>query len=254
MDLAEYHAFIRVLAEESGKIIVPHFGDARLSVDSKEDDSPVTVADRGAEERLRELIRKRYPSHGVIGEEFGSEHADAEYVWVLDPIDGTKSFISGCPLFGTLICLLYRGQPILGAIHQPVVRQLCIGDGYATTLNDKPVRVRLSVSVEASTLLYTDRKFIAEHQNLKAFEALEARAKIVRTWGDCYGYLLLAAGFADIMIDPVMKPWDLLPLVPIVRGAGGVITDWQGNDAVSGQSIVAALPGLHADVIRTLNP
>jgi myo-inositol-1(or 4)-monophosphatase len=242
-----------VLAQESGKIITPYFADPTLSVDTKSDASPVTIADRNAEEFLRNQIRKEYPTHGIIGEEFGNEREGAEFVWVLDPIDGTKSFISGCPLFGTLIALLYQGKPVLGAIHQPVLQQLCLDDGVTTTFNDKRVKVRNTSSLKDATLLYTERKMIAAHQNIIAFEKLESRCNLVRTWGDCYGYLLLACGFADIMMDPIMNPWDLLALVPIIQGAGGTITDWHGGDPVSGKSIVAATPALHADVVRLLN-
>ena len=235
-------------------MIAPHFRDPGLSVDDKSDASPVTVADRNAELRLRELIGRKYPSHGILGEEFGSEREGADWVWVLDPIDGTKAFITGCPLFGTLIALLHQGRPVLGAIHQPILKQLCIGDGRETTFNGKRTRVRRGRTLEQATLLYTERETIAAHQKLSEFETLEARCKIVRTWGDCYGYLLLASGFADIMLDAIMNPWDLMALVPIVEGAGGVITDWQGGDVVTSDSAVAALPELHPEVLRVLNP
>ena len=142
---------------------------------------------------------------------------------------------------------------MLGAIHQPILRQLCIGDGSETTLNGKPVRVRSGRSLDQATLLYTERRLIVESHGVEGLEALEARCNIVRTWGDCYGYLLLSCGFADIMMDSIMKPWDLLPLVPIVQGAGGMITDWRGGDVLKSDSSVAALPELHAQVIRILN-
>jgi len=253
MDWTQERRFLRRLAAESGQVIAPYFGDPKLTVDAKSDRTPVTVADRLAEVRMRELIHEQFPGHGIIGEEFGTEREDAEFVWVLDPIDGTKAFVTGCPLFGTLIALLHQGEPVLGAIHQPILKQLCIGDGTSTTLNDEPVRMRSVANLSEATLLYTERGLIAEHQNLSRFEALEARCKIVRTWGDCYGYLLLAWGFADIMVDPVMKPWDFLPLVPIIRGAGGVISNWQGGDVLSSASVVAAAPNLHSEVIATLN-
>lgn len=254
MDWTQERRFLHTLALESGQVIAPYFGDPKLGVDSKADQTPVTVADRQAELRLRELIQKQFPAHGIIGEEFGNERADAEFVWVLDPIDGTKAFVTGCPLFGTLIALLHQGKPVLGAIHQPILKQLCIGDGTQTTLNDQPVRMRTIAQLSEATLLYTERGLIAEHQILAGFETLEQRSRIVRTWGDCYGYLLLAWGFADIMVDPVMKPWDFLPLVPIIRGAGGTITNWQGTDVLASDSVVAAAPNLHAEVIKILNP
>jgi len=253
VDLTPYRTFLTELAEKSGAFLLPHFTDPALEVEIKSDDSPVTAADRGAERLMRNLIADRFPDHGVIGEEFASTLPDAEFVWVLDPIDGTKAFITGVPLWGTLIALLHRGQPVLGAIHQPVLRELMIGDGEVTTLNGRPVRLRPCEKIEAATFLTSDPLNPAKYQNGSAYEAFSARARLVRTWGDCYGYLLLAAGRADLMCDPIMNPWDIAALVPIVRGAGGVITDWQGGEPMRGQSIVAAGPSLHAQAIAALN-
>ncbi|HTJ78075.1 MAG TPA: histidinol-phosphatase [Rariglobus sp.] len=254
MSLDAYRSFLTELAEKSGDFLLPCFADPALKVEIKSDDSPVTAADRGAEKLMRELIANRFPEHGVIGEEFPDTRPDAEWVWVLDPIDGTKSFITGVPLWGTLIALLHHGQPVLGAIHQPVLRELMIGDGHTTTLNGQPVRVRSCEKIKDATFLTSDPLNPAKYQNGAAYATLTNRTRLVRTWGDCYGYLLLACGRADIMCDPVMNPWDIAALVPIVRGAGGVITDWQGGDPMRGQSIVAAGPTLHAEVIATLNP
>lgn len=241
------------LARRSGEFIKPYFGSAGLAVEMKSDASPVTAADRGAEELMRAMIAERFPGHGIVGEELGNEREDAEWVWVLDPIDGTKAFITGVPLWGTLIALKHRGQPVLGAIHQPVLGQLMIGDGEITTLNDRRVRVRECARIEDATVLASDP--IANphtYQNGPAHDALLARARIARTWGDCYGYLLLAGGWADVMLDPIMNPWDIQALIPVVRGAGGVITDWHGGDPVGGDSIIAASPGLHAQVVNAL--
>jgi myo-inositol-1(or 4)-monophosphatase len=254
VDLAPYRIFIVELAEKSGDFIRPLFGQPGLAVETKSDQSPVTAADRGAEELIRGLIAKKYPTHGIIGEEFGSDRADAEFVWMLDPVDGTKSFITGVPLWGTLIALLHRGQPVLGCIHQPVLRQLMIGDGTTTTLNGRAVRCRVTTRVEDATLLYSDPLMPAKQQNGPRHDALLQRAKLVRTWGDCYGYLLVAAGWADVMLDPIMNPWDIAALILCVRGAGGVITDWSGGAPYPAQSTVAcATPALHAQVIAALN-
>ncbi len=241
------------LAAATGAFIRPLFADAALPVELKDDASPVTAADRGAEQLMRERITRRYPDHGVIGEEYGTTRDDAEWVWVLDPIDGTKAFITGVPLWGTLIALLHRGQPVLGAIHQPILQQLMIGDGRLTTLNNRPVRMRPCARVEDATILTSDPLYPARYQNGAAYDALVNRARLVRTWGDCYGYLLLAAGRADVCLDPIMNPWDIAALVPIIRGAGGEITDWQGRPPYPAQSTVAAAPGLHAEVVRVLN-
>jgi myo-inositol-1(or 4)-monophosphatase len=252
MNLDAYRDFLIELAERSGDFIRPHFAQPDLTVEMKADASPVTIADRGAEELLRALIAKKFPEHGVIGEELGRDRPDAEWVWMLDPIDGTQSFITGVPLFGTLIALLHHGEPVLGAIHQPILRQLMIGDGRTTTLNGRAVRVRPTPRLEDATLLVSDPLNPARHQNGAAFDALQKRVRVVRTWGDCYGYLLLAAGWADVMLDPIMNPWDIAALVPIVRGAGGIITDWHGGDPVKGDSIIAANPTLHPHVIAAL--
>lgn len=253
MNLEPYRIFLIELAQRSGDFIRPYFGNRDLAIETKADASPVTVADRGAEELMRTLIAKHFPQHGIIGEEFGNDRADADWVWVLDPIDGTKSFMSACPLFGTLIALLHRGQPVLGAIHQPILRQLILGDGRTTLLNGRPMRVRATDKLSDATVLTSDVLNLGKYQNGAACDRLVAQAKLYRTWGDCYGYLLLASGWADVMLDPIMNPWDIAALVPVVTGAGGVITDWRGNNAMKGDSIVAATPGLHAQVLATLN-
>jgi histidinol phosphatase-like enzyme (inositol monophosphatase family) len=253
MNLDRYRTLMVELAADSGAFIRPLFGQPSLAVEAKADQSPVTAADRGAEELMRVQIKKRYPEHGIIGEEFGSERADAEFVWVLDPIDGTKAFITGVPLWGTLIGLLHHGQPILGCIHQPVLQQLILGDGKATTLNGRPVRVRPCSRLADATLLTSDMLNLARYQNGAACDRLVSQVKLYRTWADCYGYLLLASGQADICLDPIMNPWDIAALVPVIRGAGGVISDWQGGPAYPAQSTIAAGPHLHAQVVAALN-
>jgi myo-inositol-1(or 4)-monophosphatase len=255
VDLQPYRDFMVELAERSGDLIRPYFGQPELAIELKPDQTIVTTADRDAEALMREAIRARFPEHGILGEEYGEERPDAEFVWVLDPIDGTISFASGSPLFGTLIALLHRGQPLLGAINQPVLRQLCLGDNQTATLNGAAVRVRKTPSLAQATLLVTDLLDVPKHQDGAAFEALIREVKLVRTWGDCYGYLLLATGHADIMCDPIMNPWDIAALIPVVRGAGGAISDWQGRDAVGAESIVATTSrALQEEVIARLNP
>ena len=252
--LPAFESFIIELAEAAGEIIRPFFGSPSLTVDAKADDTPVTQADRNAESRIREMISRRFPDHGILGEEYGAERPDAEFLWVIDPIDGTKSFITGCPLFGILIALVHQGRPVLGLIHQPILRQTCLGNGTQTRLDGRVVKVRDAVPLSAGTLLMTSFLSVGRHQDQAGFDALTSRVGLARTWGDCYGYLLVASGFADIMIDPIVNDWDKLALIPVIRGAGGTITDWQGGDPVKGHSIVAASPGLHPEVIGLLNP
>ena len=250
-----FRPFIHELAAASAEVILPYFANREFGLEMKADESPVTLADRNAELAMRRLIEKKYPSHGIVGEEFGTVRGDAEFVWVLDPIDGTKSFITAVPLFGTLIGLLHEGRPVLGCIHQPVLKQLMIGDGKQTTLNGTPVRFRPAPKLDAATLLTSDPLFPARYQDGAAFDTLAHRVRLYRTFGDCYAYLLLASGWADIMVDPIMNPWDLLPLIPCIEGAGGKITDWQGLDAArpGATSAVACAPELHEEVIRLLN-
>lgn len=242
------------LAEASGDFIRPFFGRADLKVDLKADLSPVTAADRGAEELMRGLIKRRYPGHGIVGEEFGSENPEAEFTWVLDPIDGTKSFTAAIPLFGTLIALLHEGQPVLGCIHQPIAREILIGDNTVTTMNGRTVRTRGVKRIDEATLLTSDPAVINRLPACRGYQALMERAALSRTWGDCYGYLLVATGRADVMYDPLMNLWDIAALIPVIRGAGGVITDAMGGPAYPATSTVAAAnPELHALVIGALN-
>lgn len=244
--------FALEMARASGQLIARRFGEADPVVDFKEDRTVVTATDREAEEMMREMIGARFPDHGIIGEEYGTENADAEYVWTLDPIDGTISFVAGVPLFGTLIGLMKRGRPVVGVIHQPVLDELLVGDGTTTTRNGKQVRVRPCADLGSATLLTTDPNLVDLHQDPARFDVLRRSVAMTRTWGDCYGYAMLASGRADIMVDPIMSPWDLIPLIPVVEGAGGVITDWHGGDPVTGNSIVAAGPEVHSRVLDIL--
>ena len=203
---------------------------------------------------MREMIMREFPDHGIWGEEFGQYNPRAEYSWMLDPIDGTKSFISGSPLFGTLIALMRNGRPVLGVINHPALNQCLIGAEGETRLNGEKVSVRPCATIENAVLLTSSHWDVHEHQNGPAFDVMSKRTRIYRTWGDCYGYSSLAAGFSDIMLDPIMNPWDIMALVPVVEGAGGRITDWHGNDPVSGTSIIATAGPIHDAVVRTLNP
>lgn len=250
--LSQFEPFCKILAKQSSEIIREYFRK-QIDVDSKSDNSPVTIADKKSEEVMRNLIQKEFPEHGIIGEEFGQENSDADFVWVLDPIDGTKSFICGALSFGTLIALLYKKQPILGVINHPVLNEFLIGDNNICLLNGNKVKVRESSSLSESVLLTTDHLNIKKYQNSEKFDKLINSVWLYRNWGDCYGYYLLATGFADIMIDPIMSVWDSMALIPIINGAGGIITDYHGNDPVKGNSIIAASPKIHAEVLKILN-
>ena len=247
MDVAALKPFVRELAAESGALIKRYFRSPGLTVDIKDDATPVTDADRGAEELLRKRILARFPDHGIMAEEFGTERGDAEWVWALDPIDGTKSFVSGVPLFGTLIALLHHGQPVLGAIHQPILDELCLGDGTTTTLNDRPVRVRTTTRLQDAVVLASDTTTAARHQSAAGWERLVASARWVRTWGDCYGYLLVAAGRAEVMTDAIVNDWDTAAVQRCIVEAGGIFTDWDGNETAFGGSAIATNAGVAAE-------
>jgi len=251
-NITEFKNFLYYLANISANIIKPYFRTG-MNIEHKEDNSPVTVADKNAEEAMRRAIIKEYPEHGIIGEEFGSYKEDAEYKWVLDPIDGTKSFICGALSFGTLIALLRNDEPILGVINQPILNEFLIGDNKTTLINNNPASVRSCSDISDAVLLTTDHISFEKYQNLEKFEKLIREVKLYRNWGDCYGYYLLATGFADIMIDPIMTFWDTMALIPIIKGAGGIITDYQGGDPVRGNSVISASPDIHSQVVNILN-
>ena len=251
-ELKEFKQFCKLLSVESGKIIKDYFR-TKLDLETKSDDTPVTIADKKAEETMRNMIMKEFPDHGILGEEFGNYNEDAEYRWVLDPIDGTKSFVCGTITFGTLIALLKNGEPILGVINQPVLDEYLIGDNESAQLNGETVQLRKCNSLDEAVLLTTDHLAIYNYQNGPRFEELIRKVKLYRQWGDCYGYYLLATGYADIMIDPIMSTWDSMALIPVIKGAGGMISDYSGKSPVSGNSIVASTVELHPEVIELLN-
>lgn len=254
MRFDEFDHFTRKLCSETQKIILKYYDSPDLETESKGDDTPVTIADRESETAIRTAIETLYPEHGIIGEEFANKETQSEYTWVLDPIDGTKTFVAGNPMFGTMIALLKDGEPIFGCINYPAIGKRISGDGERAFCNGKAIKARSGVSFDQAIVLVTDHLSVGEHQNGEAFDRLAREAKFVRSWGDCYGYLLLCEGKADIMIDPIMNPWDIMALVPIVRGAGAIISDYQGNNPAKGESIIAANSDLHAQTVARLNP
>lgn len=245
--------FMNELLDASGELIAHYYHTRNYQIEQKPNNTPVTLADKEAEKIMRAMIEKKFPSHGIIGEEYGTKNPDAEYVWVLDPIDGTIAFIHGVPLFVTLIALLKNGQPILGAIHQPIAELKCEGDNHNAWLNSEPVSMRVPADLAETTLLSTDIVKVGRLHNKKGFEDLLSKVKLFRTWGDGFGYLLLASGKADIMVDAQMAPWDILPVIPVARGAGAHITTFTGGDPVVGTSAVCAHPTLFDSVHKILN-
>ncbi len=245
MTAVDLTAFIDDLASVAGEAILPFFRTA-LSVEDKSRGGvfdPVTAADRAAEQAMRAVIRRTFPNHGIVGEEFGAERPDAEYVWVLDPIDGTKSFISGMPAWGTLIALTHSGVPVLGMMHQPFMDERFSGDGHAARYRgpagERALIVRPCAKL-SDAVLYTTSPRLMNPQDRKAFAQVEEMARLSRYGGDCYAYCLLAAGHIDLVIETEIKPHDIIPLMPIITGAGGIVTTWEGGPAAGGGRIIAA--------------
>ena len=216
-------------AEASGAIIRAYFRSG-VVVHDKEDSSPVTAADREAETAIRAVLVAECPGHGVIGEEHGSERAGADHVWVIDPIDGTKSFIAGIPVFGTLIALLRAGVPILGVIDQPILGERWVGAlGHGTRFNGRPTRTRACPELAGATLYTTSPDMYARGDDRARFERLRSAVKLARYGGDCYATGVLALGCIDLQVEASLAPYDYCALVPVVEGAGGVISDWEGR-------------------------
>jgi myo-inositol-1(or 4)-monophosphatase len=258
MTAIDFQAFLDELATVSGETVLPFFRTA-LSIDNKGGPGgfdPVTAADHAAETAMRTLIRRSFPSHGIIGEEYGEERADAEYVWVLDPIDGTKSFISGMPAWGTLIALLRAGEPVFGMMNQPFIRERFSGDGakalYRGPAGARDLRVRACAEL-AEAVLFTTSPLLMNAGDRQLFGRVEQTVRLSRYGGDCYAYCMLAAGHVDLVIETGLKPYDVLPLVPIIAGAGGVITTWDGGAPNGGGRIIAAGDKrLHAAALEML--
>ncbi len=259
MTAIDFAAFVDELATISGETIRPFFRRA-LGVENKSRSGgfdPVTAADRAAEMAMRTLIKRTFPEHGVIGEEFEPERPDAEYVWVLDPIDGTKSFISGMPVWGTLIALTRRGEPIYGRMHQPFTREHFSGDGrgarYRGPAGDRDLRVRPCASLQ-DAVLCTTSPLLMNEADRQCFTRVEKDVRLSRYGGDCYAYCVLAAGHVDLVIETELKPYDVLALIPIIEGAGGIITTWDNRPAYNGGRIVAAGDKrVHAQALALLN-
>jgi myo-inositol-1(or 4)-monophosphatase len=259
MTAVDFSTFVNELAAASAETILPFFRTT-LSVEDKGRPGsfdPVTAADRAAETAMRTLIRRNFPDHGIIGEEYGNERADAEYVWVLDPIDGTKSFISGMPAWGTLIALLRAGEPVFGLMNQPFTRERFSGDGgrahYRGPAGERELRVRRCPDLSAA-VLFTTSPLLMNADDRAIFGRVEQRVRLSRYGGDCYAYCMLAAGHVDLVIETELKLYDVLPLIPIISGAGGVITTWEGDAPhVGGRIIAAGDKRTHAAAVEVLS-
>lgn len=267
--LSSLAEFANKLADAARAEILPYWRRKDVAIESKFEpgrsvaqiESPVTIADQNAEKAMRALIEKTYPSHGIYGEEFGAVRTDAAFCWVLDPIDGTKAFITGKPLFGTLIALCHHGRPIVGVIDQCVLKERWVGvEGKGTTLNGAPV-TSTGVGALADAMLYaTTPHMFADGFEANAFAAVRDAVKRPLYGGDCYAYALVASGFgADLVVEADLGLYDYAAVVPVIRGAGGVVTDWNGasltiqnHEASKGRVVAAANATLHSAALAVL--
>ena len=251
MKAVDFEHFVAHLADVSSETILPFFRSALGAQDKNIGGvfDPVTEADRAAEVAMRRLIGAQFPDHGILGEEFGAQNLDAAYVWALDPIDGTKSFLSGLPVWGTLIGLLHNGRPCYGLMNQPFTRERFFGDGAASYWTGpshrgagqerRRLRARACATLAEATLMTTSPLLIGATKR-EAYARVERDVRLPRYGGDCYAYCMLAAGHVDLVIEDGLKPYDIVALIPIVEGAGGIVTTWDGGDPSKGGSIIAA--------------
>jgi len=248
-EVRELLGFALELARAAGDHTLRYFG-SRMDHAAKGDGSPVTIADREAEVLLRERIAARFPEHGVLGEEHGESNPGARVRWILDPIDGTRSFMRGVPLYGVLVGVEVGGLAAVGVAHFPALGEtVAAGTGLGCTWNGKPCRVSPVTRLSDALVLTTDPRAVADDPG---WHALEGQASTVRGWSDCYGHALVATGRAEVMLDPVMNAWDSAPFLPIVTEAGGRFTDRGGVATIHGGSAVSTNGALHAQVLQAL--
>jgi histidinol phosphatase-like enzyme (inositol monophosphatase family) len=254
----EFSSFVNELASRSGQAILPFFRTSLAAEDKSQGGvfDPVTEADRAGETVMRRLITTMFPSHGIVGEEFGAEREGAEFVWVLDPIDGTRAFMAGLPLWGTLIGLMRNGLPAYGLMHQPFIGERFFGDGgsagYVGPHGERKLMTRRCNSL-ADAVMSTTSPRLFDAGPMAGYERIERAVKLTRFGYDCYAYCMLAAGHLDLVVESGLKPYDIAPLIPIIEGAGGVVTSWDGGSAAQGGSIVACGDKrLHESVLELL--
>lgn len=242
-------AFAQEAAWKAGKITLSYFGTG-IVPELKADQTPVTIADREAEEWLRAEISRQFPDHGVLGEEWGTLNEGARYRWILDPIDGTKSFVQGVPLYGVLIGLERDGESVLGVCNFPALGEMAAAaKGHGCTLNGRPVHTSSVDRLDQAVLLASDITPFLSPDHRTLFEELATATRLARTWGDCYGHIMVATGRAEIMLDPAMNVWDCAALLPIIQEAGGTFTDWTGRATIHGANAFSTNGRLFDEVL-----
>ncbi|MFW9844560.1 MAG: inositol monophosphatase family protein [Candidatus Thorarchaeota archaeon] len=248
-NLDTYLSFAIDVAQNAGKVTMKYFLKD-IEVDSKGDETPVTIADKQAEEYVRARVAEKFPEHAILGEEAGESTSDSPYRWVIDPIDGTQSFIRGVPLYTVLLALEYNKVPILGVIHNPPLQEtVYAATGLGAFYNGAPCQVSSTETLAKAWVQATDCADLNRRRPEFTRKLLKASYSL-RTWGDAYGYLLVATGRVDVMIDPIMSYWDIAPLKPIITEARGVFSDLDGNDNPTGVSSIACNPTLHEEIMK----
>lgn len=261
-EVAERLSWAVEIARSAGQETLRWFRDPNLAVEMKGDGSPVTVADRAAEQLLRDAIASRFPNDAVLGEEFGDSAGDSAYQWTLDPIDGTKTFVAGVPLYCTLVAVLRGGSSVAGVIYAPATDEMVYaaagGPCWRQAGGGAAVESRVSPTTKLDEALFvtTSAQSFVEYRDppaMDVFERLGDACRLTRTWGDAYGYLLVAAGRADVMIDPIVNLWDAAPLEPVIEAAGGRFTDWRGARGIHAGEAIATNGHLHDAVVELVN-
>ena len=262
-DYAALEALALTLAEAAGQAALPHFRQRGLGEDNKlahaAQFDPVTEADKGAERAIRALINSHVPAHGIIGEEYGNEREDASHVWVLDPVDGTRAFISGLPLWTTLIGLRIEGYPKLGLIAQPFLKEVFLGSPLGSRLispaGDTPLKVRPCATLKDAVIATTD-PYLFHGKEADAFDGLRRAVKLARYGYDAYAFAMVAQGTMDIALETGLKAWDIEAIIPVIENAGGMVTDWHGNPVGrdGGQVIAASSRTLIDQALEYLRP
>ena len=254
-EIAARLALARAAGLEAGRLTLRYFQTTDFQTEKKADNSPVTIADRSAEQLLRERIAAAVPSDGILGEELGTTDGTSGFRWILDPIDGTKSFIHGVPLYGTLVAVEHEGRAVVGFVFMPGLDEggfASVGQGtWYFRGSGTPQRASVSTKPRLADGLFVTSQVdtYAKRGAAPAFDALQKAAYITRTWGDCYGYLLVATGRAEVMVDPILNVWDAAAVQPIIEEAGGTFTDWQGTPTIHAGEAIATNGRVLAEVL-----
>ncbi len=247
--------FAKKIAKQAGQSTLDYFQTGKFDVEKKGDQSPVTIADRNAEQLLRKWIAESFPADAIIGEEFGSTEGRSGYRWILDPIDGTKSFINGVPLYGTMVGVEYEGRSVIGAVYIPGLDEgiyAAKGQGaWHVRGSAEPTKAQVSQTKRLAecTFVTSEVKTFAERDSNDVFLQLQGECYVTRTWGDCYGYLLVATGRVDLMVDPILNVWDAAAVQPIIEEAGGRFTDWHGLEKIDSGDAIGSNGHLHEQVL-----